>query len=746
MTPADPLLKLFHALCRRGEPSGRAQRHVLRCAVALFADALGLHPGWPGLDGSALEDAAPIALTLDESELLSRAAGEDWSRATPDVLGAIFQATLGGEERHARGAHFTADRELQRVVGPSLVAPWTARIAAAQTAAELRSLHAELGAFRVLDPACGSGDFLLAAFQALSQLDLAIRSRLQNEHGHGPLLSTVDPLQLLGIDVDPLAVTLARIEILIAERIRAREAPAFVPGGPGPRPLRDLEPTIVCADALFCDWPPADVVLGNPPYLPKNKAQRELGPAYLAKLRRRYPEVSGRADHCVYWFRRAHDALPPGGRAGLVGTNTIRQNASRQGGLDYVVRHGGTITEAVSTQVWPGDATLHVSIVNWIKGSAVGEKILWVQEGDRVDSPWRRHVLPAINAALSPLADVTTAEELRCNERPKTCFQGQTPGHAALVVGEEVAARWIGADPANAEVLLPYLIGDDLLDDPEGRTARRIIDFGERDLVQAGRFRLPFAHVEARVRRKREEAAAQEEARNAGVLRETPAARVNRHHQRFLARWWLPSYRREDMLAALSKLSRYIVCSRVTRRPIFELVSSQVRPSDALQVFAFDDDYSFGVLQSDVHWRWFVARCSGLKIDPRYTSETVYDTFPWPQGPTAEDLSAVAAAGRALREARHERMRALGIGLRELYRRLEGPGEATMKQLHEGLTGAVRRAYGMTDGEDPLAFLLSLNHAMARRLDAGEPVVAPGWPVALSLAPVVAVVAGIATR
>jgi type II restriction/modification system DNA methylase subunit YeeA len=120
---------------------------------------------------------------------------------------------------------------------------------------------------------------------------------------------------------------------------------------------------------LFCKWPAADVIVGNPPYQSKNKMQQEFGPAYVNRVRTRYPDVPGHADYCVYWFRRAHDELAAGGRAGLVGTNTIRQNYSREGGLDYIVGNGGTITEAVSTQAWSGDADVHVSIVNWIKGS-----------------------------------------------------------------------------------------------------------------------------------------------------------------------------------------------------------------------------------------------------------------------------------------------------------------------------------------------------------------------------------------
>jgi type II restriction/modification system DNA methylase subunit YeeA len=128
------------------------------------------------------------------------------------------------------------------------------------------------------------------------------------------------------------------------------------------------------------------VIIGNPPYQSKNKMQKEFGRAYLNRVRSRYPDAPGRADYCVYWFRRAHDQLPTGGRAGLVGTTAIRQNYSREGDLDYIVNHGGTITEAVSTQVWSGDAVVHVSIVDWIKGEQPGVKKLFRQLEDNLDS------------------------------------------------------------------------------------------------------------------------------------------------------------------------------------------------------------------------------------------------------------------------------------------------------------------------------------------------------------------------
>jgi hypothetical protein len=184
------------------------------------------------------------------------------------------------------------------------------------------------------------------------------------------------------------------------------------------------------------------------------------------------------------------------------------------------------------------------------------------------------------------------------------------------------------------------------------------------------------------------------------------------------------------MLEALAAKRRYIACSRVTRRPIFEFVSSEIRPGDALQVFALDDDYSFGILQSDIHWQWFTERCSGLKIDPRYTSESVYRTFPWPQTPSVVEATLVARAGAELRRLRRRAVRREKCGLRALYRRLELPGDHPIKEAHRKLDDAVRSAYRMKPGADVLRFLLDLNHRVARAEADGDPVVGPGLPPA----------------
>jgi hypothetical protein len=133
----------------------------------------------------------------------------------------------------------------------------------------------------------------------------------------------------------------------------------------------------------------------------------------------------------------------------------------------------------------------------------------------------------------------------------------------------------------------------------------------------------------------------------------------------------------------------------------------RIRPNDALQVFPYSDDYSFGILQSKLHWLWFVNRCSTLKSDPRYTSNTVFDTFPWPQKPSAKAIKAVAVAAVALRKMRNELRTKHNLSLRELYRSLELPGDHALKAADAALDEAVRKAYGMTAAEDPLAYLFS---------------------------------------
>ncbi|MCH7925370.1 MAG: hypothetical protein IIC51_07535 [Planctomycetes bacterium] len=182
------------------------------------------------------------------------------------------------------------------------------------------------------------------------------------------------------------------------------------------------------------------------------------------------------------------------------------------------------------------------------------------------------------------------------------------------------------------------------------------------------------------------------------------------------------------MVRLITSMPRYVVCSGVTKRPIFNFVSKTIRPDHAVYVFAFPDDYSFGTLQSFAHWLWFTTKCSKLTERFRYTPPSVFDTFPWPQSPTKKQIDAAAEAGRVVRAVRTDALTKIKGGLRAVYRTLELPGKNPLKDAHAALDAAVLAAYGFEPTADLLRQILDLNLDVAARIERGESVVAPGVP------------------
>ena len=775
---ADKLAVVFNSIMRRTKDRAKSQRFILQCLVAMVSEDVGLLPngiflelleecdsaaksydlignlfrqmntersaqggrykGVPYFNGGLFEKIEPVELNSGEVLLLMQAADEDWAKVQPAVFGSLFQSSMDQKERHAHGAHFTSEADIQKVVLPTIVRPFRKRLEYADTLKDLISLRESIQHFRVLDPACGSGNFLYVAFRELSRISLDITAKIWANFGVDAARkigfgSPVRTQQFHGIDHTPFAAELAKVTLTLAKEfslIEGRERFREFQGDllNQALPLDNLDDNVLCSDALFMKWPEVDAIIGNPPFQSKNKMQQELGAAYLQKIRSAYPDIPGRADYCVYWFRKTHDTLKSGQRAGLVGTNTIRQNYSREGGLDYIVQHGGTITEAVSSQPWSGEAVVHVSIVNWIKGKEGGPKTLFELIGNNRQGPWKAEQLPSINSSLSFNTDVSDAKRLRANIDSKTCFQGQTHGHEGFLLSPERAEALFKENKKNRDIIFPFLTANDLLSTVPPSPTRYVIDFHPRDLVQSAMYPTPFASVKKEVLPDRQAAANEEEKRNAEVLEENPEARVNVHHANFLKQWWLLSWARADMIKAIGELTRYIACGRVAKRPIFEFISPTIHPNDACMVFPFEDDYSFGILQSGIHWAWFVAKCSTLKSDFRYTSDTVFDTFPWPQTPTSAQVVQVAERARHLRSTRRALMHDSGLSLRELYRLTELPGDNLLKAAQSDLDAAVELAYGKSPKGDVLSFLLALNVEVATLESKGSAVQAPGIP------------------
>jgi hypothetical protein len=499
-------------------------------------------------------------------------------------------------------------------------------------------------------------------------------------------------------------------------------------------PLDNLDNNFIVGDALVDEsggrvtWPKADVIIGNPPFLSSKKLKPERGVAYTDRVRKAYKDVPGMADYCVYWFRKANDSLsqattgdPFSGRAGLVGTQNIRNNKSRVGGLDAIAA-SGTIVEAVQNQQWSGEANVHVSIVNWIKTHEVeilpDQRRLWTETRIGRGKDLRREMdvrlVEHINSSLTDDVDVSSRAQLAANKKPKRSFQGKTSGYEEFRIAPEEVATFNDS----LDILKPFLIGREILG--EEPVSRWVIDFGAMEMLEAASDKSAFEHCRRFVLPKIQEKLAQTEAEGGSELE---GRRVH------VDSWWRFWRHRGDMDRALAGLSRFIACSRVSRRPIMVFLPAGVCASDALQVFAFEDDYSFGVLQSEAHFEWF-RTSSRLKeeADIRYSTNAVFNTFPWPQSPSVGQVDAVAEAGRVIRTLRAEAGAAIHGGLRALYRTLDVPGQNRLRDAHRQLDAAVFDAYGFGRSHGVLGSLLDLNHYLAEQERLERTITGPGVP------------------
>jgi hypothetical protein len=389
------------------------------------------------------------------------------------------------------------------------------------------------------------------------------------------------------------------------------------------------------------------------------------------------------------------------------------------GGLDYIVSNNGTISDAVASQVWSGDAVVYVSIVNWIKGTYSGTKNLSIQMGDSIDSPFKYSHPKEIGPSLSLTTDVSSAISLRANAEARCCYQGQTHGHEGFLLSVDTAPSLLKANPEYRRVLHPYMIADDLIGTIDCQPSRYVIDFRSCTLLEARKYTELYKKIEEDVLPWVKEQAEKERVKT---------GKDTGPRQSHARRWWKFWRTRDELMATLATLERYVACARVTRRPIFEFVSRSIHPNDALQIFALDDDYSFGILQSSIHWEWFTARCSTLKADWRYTSNTVFDSFPWPQNPSRLAVEQVATAARELRRIRLNIMREHKLSLRELYKLLDEAVDNQLSHVQAVLDDAVRMAYEIPRKTPVLEFLLNLNTVLASSEEAGETVQGPGIP------------------
>jgi len=294
----------------------------------------GRYQGVDYFNGGLFREVHPLELTEKELELLEVAAAQDWRAVRPSIFGNIFESAIGesnSTERHAHGIHFTTEEDIFKIIRPTITRYWEEKIAQATTLAELSTLQTELRNYKVLDPACGSGNFLYMAYLELKRLERVLQDKIdargKSERGQGQMsIGFVTPQQFYGMDTNAFAVELARVTLMIARKVAIdlcdiHDQPAL--------PLDTLDENIVCKDALFTEWVKADAIIGNPPFLGGSRIRSELGDDYAVRVFERFSDIRAQVDFASYWFRLAHETITETGRAGLVATNSISQGKSR---------------------------------------------------------------------------------------------------------------------------------------------------------------------------------------------------------------------------------------------------------------------------------------------------------------------------------------------------------------------------------------------------------------------------------
>jgi hypothetical protein len=587
----------------------------------------------------AARDALPLEKT-DLQALLGLAA-LDWSAIQPSIFGTLFERGLDPEKRAQLGAHYTDEPSIMRLVNPAVLDPlrdeWAAvreQIAAlmekakgakstaastrakGQAQALLQTFLERLRRFRVLDPACGSGNFLLLSLLGLKDLEHLV---LLEAEGLGlprgfPM---VGPENVLGIELNPYAAELARVTIWIGE-IQWMLGHGFsLSKNPILKPLDTIQQrdAIVSPDGTEPEWPEADAVVGNPPFLGDKKMLAALGSEYVTRLRKLYSgRVPGGADLVTYWFEKARAQLEAGKvrYAGLVATQAIRKGSNRVA-LERI-SNSGRIFEAWSDEPWVNEgAAVRVSLVAFETNRNIPRDA--ILNGSSVQG-----IHPDLTAFRDALR-LADAVELRSNRG--VAFQGPVKVGAFDVPGA-VAREWLREPNPNGrpnrDVVRPWANGQDLAKRPSDTW---IIDFGaEMCEADAALYATPYSHVETHVR----------------PMREAGRREGRRRY------WWRHGETVPALRKGLNDRDRYLATPRVAKHRFFTWLASAVLPDSRLYAICRADDATFGILSSRLHLVWALANASrhgdGAEGGrPTYNAKSCFETFPFPEGLTPADTA-----------------------------------------------------------------------------------------------------------
>lgn len=701
-------------------------------------------------NGHFFQTVEALPLEPREVQLLIEAARFDWSRVEPSIFGTLLVRALDPAERHRLGAEYTPREYIERLIEPTVVEPLRERWTAVQGAVlqleeskkkkdrekaqvELRSFHEWLRSLHFLDPACGSGNFLYVTLAAVKRIELEVLNEMQRlSDGQGGLvLDEVHPRQFHGIEIKPWAREIAELTLWIGYHQFWRDTHG---GRTPPTPILEDTGTLECRDAVLAwdgvvhrpekdrpdptprvrhpvtgelvpdpgarlpyyeyvgarpaEWPRADFIVGNPPYMGQARQREAFGDGYVDALRWTYDSIPDSADLVMYWWHKATLAIASGNTnsAGLITTNSISQTQNRPV-VAAASTHGVEVSWAIRDHPWVESidgAAVRVAMTVQTRYDGNARLVTVGDDGGII----RIQHVTRLNADLTADVDVATAANTQLVAASGLASTGFKL-HGAGFILEAAEANAVMAGAASyALVVRPYSNGRDVAQRPRGVY---VIDFGSMDEDEARTFPVPFDIVRSRVKPERD-------------------ANNEPSRKRY---WWRFGRSNQQLRTAIASLSRFIVTPETAKHRYFVFVSAGVAPDNMLTCIACEDAFSLGILSSRFHVEWALATGGRLGVgnDPRYNKKLCFDSFPFPT-PATDLRTRIAALAERLDTHRKDALardeRVTMTGMYNVVEKLRSgdaltPKERTihefaacgvLRDLHDELDRLVAQAYG----------------------------------------------------
>jgi hypothetical protein len=731
-------------------------------------------------NGGFFEERRALTVTPEQIDLLIAASRADWRDVEPAIFGTLLERALDTRERHRLGAHYTPRAYVERLVLPAVIEPLRTEWESVQAAvsaclasedrktalAALHAFHRRLCAVRVLDPACGSGNFLYVTLEHLKRLEaetLGLLATLgENERSLDLQGHTVHPAQFLGLELNPRAAVLAELclwigylqwhlrtrgkaalaepviskfhtienrdAVLACDRVEPRRdaANAIVTQWDGRtfkrHPVTGEEvPDEAVRRVVFnyvnprpAEWPAADFIVGNPPFIGTARMRDALGDGYAETLRALYPDVPESADFVMYWWHKAACLVREGRaeRFGFITTNSLRQTFNRR-----VLEAHLSVLRSPTSDLCPLSILFAIPDHPWVEnadGAAVRIAMTVAALQQRDVAATLQTVIAetegaegaldvtlatrmgTINADLTIGADVASAVALKADEGISN--RGvQVIGSGFIVTREEALALGLGRIPGLEHRIREYRNGKDLTSRP--RDVLVIDLFGLTEIEVRDRFPEVYQWVHERVKPERD-------------ANSRDSYRLN---------WWIHGEPRKAFRPALDGLPRYIATVETSKHRFFQFLDASVLPDNRLVCVAHDDAFVLGVLSSRIHVTWALATGGTLEDRPVYNKTTCFETFPFPAA-TEEHKARIRDLAERL-DVHRKRQLALHatLTMTDMYNVLEAVrAEETLtakqkaiheqgliivlRQLHDELDAAVAAAYGWREEEEVLKF------------------------------------------